>query len=174
MRGQEVLFSGAHRTDSRAAGSTDDWSTPPAFYNYLDETFSFTLDPCASADNAKCSYFDVKDDGLAQDWGVNKCFVNFPYSQANAWAEKCLDAARKGATVVVLCAARTDTKWWQALAAPSAEIWFIKGRLSFISPTGKGQGATFPSTVIYLRPKLVRANGTPFVRFQDVPSEVRR
>ncbi len=174
MRGNEVLFSGAHNAKDVAKGSTDCWQTPQAFYDLLDGEFGFTLDPCASADNAKCAYFDINDDGLAQDWGDNICFVNFPYSQAMAWALKCVDAAQMHeATVVVLCAARTDTAWWQWLAAHADEVRFIKGRLAFVAPGGKGQGAPFPSCVFVLRPYAAPEDSV-HARLWEVPSDVRR
>lgn len=31
-----------------------DWATPMDFFNALDAEFHFTLDPCASPENAKC------------------------------------------------------------------------------------------------------------------------
>ena len=34
-----------------------DWTTPQAFFDDLDAEFHFTLDPCASAGNAKCGKF---------------------------------------------------------------------------------------------------------------------
>lgn len=37
MKGQEQLFSGAHRADARERGSTDDWGTPVRFFQLLDE-----------------------------------------------------------------------------------------------------------------------------------------
>jgi phage N-6-adenine-methyltransferase len=174
VKGQAQLFANARTEASRAAGSTDVWSTPQAFFDMLNEEFVFTLDPCADASNAKCTYFDEADDGLAQDWGENVCFVNFPYSQAKAWAAKCIAAASSGATVVVLCAARTDTGWWQSLALAAEQVRFVKGRLAFVGPNGAGQSATFPSCVIVLRPGL-EPQGEPARMFMwEVPAEVRR
>ncbi len=182
MRGQETLFRSARSKSGRDKGSTDDWGTPFAFYKLLDDEFHFTLDPCASADNAKCAYFDINDDGLAQDWGDNVCFVNFPYSAAKAWAEKCVQAAADGATVVVLCAARTDTKWWQYLAQYAEEVRFVFGRLRFVAPKSmgklKGESAGFPSSVLVLRPGLEQTEhegqAITCMRLWDVPLEQRR
>lgn len=182
MKGAKQIFASARTADSRAAGSTDDWGTPQAFFDLLDGEFHFTLDPCANADNAKSAYFSIEEgvDGLEQDWGKNVCFVNFPYSQAKAWATKCVEAARKGATVVVLCAARTDTGWWQHLIDSAAECRFVKGRLAFVGPKGTGQSATFPSCVVVLQPGLSQSrpdgawSGQCELRLWDVPAEVRR
>lgn len=174
MRGAQQIFSGAHSATARERGSTDDWGTPQAFYDMLHEEFSFTLDPCASPENAKAEFFTVDDDGLEQDWGENICFVNFPYSQAKAWAAKCVDAALNGATVVVLCAARTDAAWWQYLVAGADEVRFVKGRLAFVGLSNTGQSATFPSSVIVLLPRLKRRLKFDRLVLWDVPSEIRR
>lgn len=50
--------------------STDNWATPTDLFNELNKTFHFTLDVCASRENAKCAkFFTKEDDGLKQDWG---------------------------------------------------------------------------------------------------------
>ena len=55
---------------------TDEWATPQDFFNKLDAEFHFTLDPCATIENAKCSLFYTKDqDGLTKTWGDKQCFV---------------------------------------------------------------------------------------------------
>jgi phage N-6-adenine-methyltransferase len=67
-----VLFSSA----------TDEWPTPQAFFNKLNRRYHFTLDPCATPENALCSPFFTKtDDGLKQDWGTHRVFCNPPYGR---------------------------------------------------------------------------------------------
>jgi len=52
------------------SSSTDNWATPQSLFAELDKTFHFTLDVCASKENAKCTKFYTKEqDGLKQDWG---------------------------------------------------------------------------------------------------------
>ena len=52
------------------SSKTDDWFTPQHVYEPLDLEFGFTLDPCATPDNAKCEKFYTREDnGLLQDWG---------------------------------------------------------------------------------------------------------
>jgi hypothetical protein len=43
---------------------TDEWPTPQAFFTELNAEFKFTLDPCASATNAKCPIFFTPQTGL--------------------------------------------------------------------------------------------------------------
>ena len=178
MRGAAQVFSSARNEPDRKGGSTDDWGTPQKFYDLLHGEFNFELDPCARDETiAKCDLFITPElDGLKFSWEKKTAFVNFPYSNAKEWALKCVVEAGHGSTVVVLCAARTDTAWWQALARRAAEVRFIKGRLSFVGPAGQGVGAPFPSSVIVLRPGCQQWNTdkTPQMRLWDVPSEVRR
>ena len=44
-----------------------DWATPMDFFKALDAEFHFTLDPCASPENAKCKkYYTEQTNGLLQ------------------------------------------------------------------------------------------------------------
>lgn len=55
---------------SLLSSNTDEWATPQALFDKLNATFYFTLDPCATPENAKCAKFYTKEqDGLKQDWG---------------------------------------------------------------------------------------------------------
>ena len=57
-------------TSGLMSSNTDEWATPQALFNALDATFHFTLDVCATPDNAKCfKFFTKEQDGLKQDWG---------------------------------------------------------------------------------------------------------
>ena len=61
---------------------TDKWSTPQWFCDEQNARFWFTLDVCASAENAKCArYFTEADDGLAQSWRGEVCWMNPPYGR---------------------------------------------------------------------------------------------
>jgi len=123
-----------------------EWATPQDFFNKLDEEFHFTLDPCATAENAKCGKFFTKEqDGLAQDWGVETVFCNPPYGKdIGKWCQKCFEHAAWGGTAVMLIHARTDTRWFHEWVYGKAEIRFIRGRLHF---NGSKSSAPFPSMV---------------------------
>lgn len=130
---------------------TDEWPTPQGFFAQLDAEFHFTLDPCASPDNAKCrAYFTKSEDGLRRDWGTHRVFCNPPYGTAmRAWAMKCYEASRAGALVVLLAHARTDTRWFHDWVYGKAELRFVRGRLKF----GDGrQSAPFPSLIAIYPP----------------------
>lgn len=133
--------------------TTGEWPTPAAFFAALHEEFGFTLDPCATAENAKCpDYYTKEDDGLTKPWdGV--VFVNPPYGRGiNLWVERAWHESRRGSTVVMLIPARTDTAYWHDYAMRSSEIRFIRGRLDFFGARSKGHNAPFPSAVVVFRP----------------------
>lgn len=81
-----------------------DWATPQAFFDALDAEFHFTLDPCASAGNAKCGkFYTIADNGLKQDWCGETVFCNPPYGGAiYDWVSKCWRESRKPGTTVVI------------------------------------------------------------------------
>ena len=131
---------------------TVEWSTPPDLFDRLNARFGFTVDVCATPDNAKCErYFTRADDALVQTWdGV--CFMNPPYGRdIKYWVAKAHDSAGAGATVVCLLPVRTDTVWWQRFVEPDGEVEFIKGRIRFGGATA---GAPFPSAVVVFRKQL--------------------
>lgn len=126
------------------------WETPRALFNRLDAVFRFTLDVCATPDNAKCrQFFSETDDGLAQEW-TGTCWMNPPYGRTiGQWVKKALDSSiRGGATVVCLLPARTDTAWWHDYCM-AGTIAFIRGRLKF---GGSKNSTPFPSAVVAFSP----------------------
>lgn len=130
------------------SSTTDEWATPQAFFDELDQEFHFTLDPCANDENHKCpTYYTKEQDGLAQNWGGQTVFCNPPYGRAiGAWVRKCYEESRKpGTKVVMLIPARTDTSYFHDYIYHKAELRFIRGRLHF---NESPQGAPFPSMVV--------------------------
>jgi site-specific DNA-methyltransferase (adenine-specific) len=131
------------------SSETDLWSTPQDFFNELNAEFHFTLDPCATRENAKCArFFTVEDDGLKQDWQGETVFCNPPYGrEIGKWVKKCYEEAQKPDTIVVmLIPARTDTVWFHDYIYHKAkEIRFIRGRLKFGDAKNS---APFPSMVV--------------------------
>ena len=126
-----------------------DWETPPDFFEELHREFGFTLDVCATPENAKVRrYFTPEDDGLAQDWGDNICWCNPPYGrQIGDWIRKAYEESQRAATVVLLIPARTETAYWHDYVM-RGEVRFIRGRLKFV---GARYNAPFPCAVVIFR-----------------------
>lgn len=139
-------------TSVHFSSATPEWATPQDFFDKLHAEFDFTLDPCCTHDNAKCpKYYTMSDDGLSQDWGRERVYMNPPYRRAiKAWMKKAYEAARGGSLVVCLVPARTDTSWWHDFAA-KGEIRFVRGRLKF---GGHVNPAPFPSAIVVFRPNV--------------------
>ena len=134
--------------DVHYSSKTNEWSTPQAFFDELNKEFNFTLDPCATSENAKCTkYFTVEDDGLKQDWSNDIVFMNPPYGRdIKYWIKKAYEESLNGATVVCLIPSRTDTAYWHNYIFGKADdIRFLRGRLKF----GESKNpAPFPSAII--------------------------
>lgn len=133
-----------------------DWETPQDFFNELNKEFKFTLDPCASKENAKCErYFTEKENGLIQNWKDERCFVNPPYgSEIKNWVEKCYNERNNTKLIVMLVPARTDTIYFHKYIYNKAEIRFIKGRLKFVRKQEGSGSAPFPSMLVIYKKEV--------------------
>jgi len=143
---QETMFS----------SKSVEWETPEHFFNKLHQTYSFTLDPCSTSANAKCEkHYTKEQDGLSQDWGGHKVFVNPPYGRVmKEWVRKAFEESRKpDTTVVMLIPSRTDTRYWHNYCMKADLIYFVKGRLHFKNKAedSKTSPAPFPSAVIVFK-----------------------
>ncbi len=146
--------------------SHGEWCTPPVVLDCVYEVGEVALDPCSNL----CSIIRAKkevrlpEDGLQVEWAYvaqqlgGLVFVNPPYGRkVKRWIQKCVDEAREGAEIILLCAARVDTKWFQDLIFnTAAAICFWKGRIRFIDGnTGKqGDPSFFPSAIVYWGPNI--------------------
>jgi len=76
--------------------------------------------------------------------------MNPPYGRViGDWMRKAYEESQRGALVVCLVPARTDTAWWHDYAA-KGDVTFIRGRLKF----GDGKNsAPFPSALVVLKPQ---------------------
>jgi phage N-6-adenine-methyltransferase len=139
-------------TELHFSSKTDDWATPQDFFDNLNQTFNFTLDPCASHENHKCAkYYTKDDDGLSKSWEGETVFMNPPYGRdVKKWMKKAYEES-KHATVVCLIPARTDTAYWHDYCM-KGEITFIRGRLKF---GNSKQSAPFPSAVVIFKNKML-------------------
>lgn len=125
-------------------GKTCEWATPQDLFDKLNAEFHFTLDPCATPENAKCAKFYTKEqDGLTKNGGGQTVFCNPPYGREIAkWLKK---ASEEEAITVMLIPARTDTKWFHDYIYGKQEIRFLRGRLKF---GGATTAAPFPSMIV--------------------------
>lgn len=130
------------------SSKSNEWTTPQHLFDELNREYHFTLDPCATHENAKCEkYFTEKENGLLQDWSDDVVFMNPPYGrEIKHWIKKAYEESLNGAIVVCLIPARTDTTYWHDYIFGKAfDIRFLKGRLKF---GGSKNSAPFPSAIV--------------------------
>ena len=139
-------------TELMFSSKTDLWETPQDLFDKLNNEFQFTLDVCATPENAKCDKFYTKEqDGLKHPW-KGTVWCNPPYGRGiGQWVRRALFASVSGSTVVMLLPARTDTKWFHdyIYKRNNVEIRFIRGRLKF---GGSKNSASFPPMVVIFMP----------------------
>lgn len=131
------------------SSKTVEWETPQDLYDRLNAEFNFTLDACASAENAKCErYYTKADNGLVQSWQAERVFCNPPYGRdLGRWVAKAFAEVyqRYCPLAVLLLPARTDVEWFHRYVNHKTEIRFIEGRLKY---GGSVHNAPFPSMVV--------------------------
>lgn len=135
------------------SSNSNEWATPVEFFENLNKKYNFTLDPCATKENAKCiKYYTIEDNGLTKDWTGERVFCNPPYGrEISNWVEKCYEENERNNTfIVMLIPARTDTSYFHKYIYNKQEIIFIKGRLKFND--GKNP-APFPSMLVIFNSK---------------------
>lgn len=114
---------------------TIEWLTPPEIIAALGP---FDLDPCTPAIQpypTACRRFTLLDNGLIQDWGDDRVWLNPPYSRGVI--EKWLARMAEHDYGTALIFARTETDAfcryvWERASA----LLFIRGRLNFRQPDG--------------------------------------
>jgi hypothetical protein len=150
--GATLSFWGGAATSSNYHG----WTTPPEVLEVLYPIVggSFDLDPCSPVRRgpgapvrAKARY-TAQDDGLSRPWRGRSVFLNPPYGrELGAWMAKARGEHLSGRAglIVALVPARTDTRWWHDSVIGEADVWLLKGRLSFGDGTA---AAPFPSAIV--------------------------
>ena len=130
-----------------------DWATPQIVFNELNKEFKFTIDVCASDWNAKLkNFWNLQDNALSKDWSRHRCFMNPPYGrEIKDWIKKAYQESQKGALIVALIPARTDTAYWHEYIQDKQEVRFVRGRIKFERPDGAKNSAPFPSAIVIFR-----------------------
>jgi len=143
--------------ESMSSSKNSHWCTPPEVLDRVRKVNNIALDPCSNPMSIVDADLEIMppQDGLTvpwlQDGGLT--FVNPPYGrEVKYWTAKARKEASKGAEIILLTAARVDTRWFhEDLFSGASAICFWKGRIKFIDPVTRKQGnpALFPSAVVY-------------------------
>lgn len=143
------------KNNGRYNGNGRHWETPPEVFGPLNTEFAFTLDPCATAENAKCAKFYTEvEDGLGQSWRDERVFMNPPYGrEIYDWTAKAVDEVQFNACplVVGLLPASTDLEWWHRDVDGRAEVRYIRGRVRFLTGGPYRASGFFASVIVVWR-----------------------
>ena len=122
-----------------------EWYTPPKIFEALGARFD--LDPASpGADKVPwipaVRHCTIADDGLRQDWGGARVWLNPPYGADTAeWMRKFI---RSDCSGLMLVFSRTDTAWFHELAVHATAMCFVRKRIQFVRGdgyVGGGSGA---------------------------------
>ena len=131
------------------SSETNEWGTPPDFFEYFQQLYKLDHDACASDQNALLpSYWTKEDDALKQDWSGKRVWMNPPFGyQIKHFVKKAHDEVMLGNCDIAVCLipARTETRYFHEYCLRAREIWFVAGRLRF---GGSKINAPFPSIVV--------------------------
>lgn len=142
------------KNNGRYNGNGRHWATPPEIFDPLHAEFNFTLDPCATPENAKCkTYFTELKNGLEQSWASHRVFMNPPYGrEVYAWTRKAREEAKNGAIVVGLLPASSDLAWWhEDVVGHASDIRWIRGRVRFLTDGPYRASGFFASVIVIWR-----------------------
>ena len=149
-----VIGGAVAKNNGRYNGNGREWATPPEVFQPLNAEFGFTLDACATAENAKVSrFFNEAVNGLQQDWAGERVWMNPPYGrEIYAWTRKAREESRRGALVVGLLPASTDLAWWhEDVVGHASEVRWIRGRVRFLTGGPYRASGFFASCVVVWR-----------------------
>jgi phage N-6-adenine-methyltransferase len=151
------------RNNGRYNGNGREWETPPEVFRPLHAEFGFTVDACATENNAKLPrFYTERDNGLMVTWFGERVWMNPPYgAEIYAWTAKAVAEAHQGALVVGLLPASTDLEWWHRDVIPYAwQVRWIRGRVRFLTGGPYRASGFFPSVVVVWN-GMRSATGTP-------------
>jgi hypothetical protein len=92
------------------------------------------LDVCTEPNNPVGAdrFYAPPQDGCALPWDARSIWVNPPYGLARErWVARCIAEAGRGARIVLLMPAATDTRTFQLAFGACATCLFIQGRVKF-------------------------------------------
>ncbi|RDC61360.1 hypothetical protein HME9302_02582 [Alteripontixanthobacter maritimus] len=129
--------------------------TPPEFMDAIYDAFGqIDLDPCANdlSTVKACRRILLSEggDGLAACWNGRFVFVNPPFSAIVAWLEYAHAQWRAGhaETIACLVPIRTDHRFFHDTLRHQADIFIVRGRVGFETPSGKKQSNFQPLVLV--------------------------
>lgn len=123
-------------THESAYNESQEWYTPPRIFDALG--LAFDMDVASPGARVvpwvpAARHLTFEDSGLLQKW-EGRVWCNPPYgNDTHDWVQKFCHHGNG----IMLVFARTDTAWFHKNARKVDLFCFVKGRIAFVSPTGK-------------------------------------
>lgn len=146
-----VVGAAKTRNNGRYNGNGREWATPPEVFDPLHAEFGFTLDACATAENAKVlRHFTESQNGLEQSWAGERVWMNPPYGrEVYAWTRKARESRNDAELIVGLLPASTDLAWWhEDVMGHASEVRYLRGRVRFLTDGPYRASGFFPSVIV--------------------------
>ncbi|MEK6935266.1 MAG: DNA N-6-adenine-methyltransferase [Nanoarchaeota archaeon] len=122
--------------------------TPDVIFFPLHNEFNFTIDLCASKENALLPKYYTKGDDLFTKEIKETGFANIEFVRAKKFAKYFYEQSQKfGSTIVMLCTVKSNTNWWRDYVMKAREVRFINGKVYF-KAEGNTQGLRFPCAIV--------------------------
>jgi phage N-6-adenine-methyltransferase len=178
------------------------YRTDPEFMEYIRGKYKIIGDLAAGDDNFQAPlYLTEKEDALSVNWrefyeicmaseGEGYLWLNPPYDDIGAWAQKCAYAVMEGVKILFLVPAGVGTNWYRKYVEDFARVDLLNGRLvfEFLYPLNyidkktakKNQVALIEGTPLEFSPKAGKPNTDPYPKDMilgeyniDIPLEQR-
>lgn len=157
----------------------DNWATPPELIEALKRTVGINFDLASNGANSVCEecFEHPFADALALPWPqAYTCFLNPPFSQANAFFRKAAEETKNGVRLVALYKSNNlEIDTWQSWILPHAQwILMLNKRTAFVPPSnyeGEEHGPGFSCALIFFNVGFNKEwlnYGTPICRLSPV------
>lgn len=149
--------------ETMTSSQSVEWYTPEHIVDRAHQMLGpIDLDPasCAEANNViKASrFYAADDDGLSQSWECETLWCNPPYGGATGdWVARFCEDTDYGEGLL-LVNAFTDRSWFEHLWG--LPLCFVRGRIKFWGPQGKGTNPTHGSVIAYM--------GEDWAKFREI------
>lgn len=155
-----------------------DWETPRKHFDIISESFRFTLDVCASAENTKCDeWIDKEQNALETLWKVDTVetneywWCNPDFRLSAEFLDKAFNEMNlHGNYGIMLLPPNLETEWFRkGITERGIRILHYPQRIQFINPTqpgdekrrsGNSKGSILAA--FSLEPVLPRVAGQPW------------
>lgn len=142
----------------------DNFRTPPALFNKLNEIFNFTLDAACTTEDCLCPrglHFDRGVDALSCSWQKHRVFCNQPFSKKAQFIEKAYNEVINGdcpIVVMILPSNCQDSKAFQKYIKKNFFYETLQGRVSFIDPNTMQplKQNNSGTTIVYFKKDITR------------------